>query len=203
MNMSGPLHCSGRPVGFLEGGTTMKLRCSGYSRLLGLALIACWAPVVSAQEGPGVCRTVETGLACATYCLDGMPRDPFAAISWKPHSLPEPLSLELTVFKGGFEQGEVAVFDDVSLGGNAKQAAATGKRAAVYRGKDERDLAWKDVALVSQSAPEPAVTLRNLEPNLLYRFRIVSRSDGGCVQSEVATCQPAPCVTDWVEEAPQ
>lgn len=182
----------------------MDSRRSGYSRLLPLALVAFWAPVAPAQEGHGECLTVETGLSCETYCHEGMPRDPFAAISWKQNSLPEPLSLELTVFKRGFEQGEVAVFEGVALsGGDKKASAKEGKRVAVYLGKDERDLAWKDVVLVSQPDGEFAVTLRNLEPNLLYRFLIVSRSDGGCVQSEVATCMPAPCVTDWVEEVPQ
>ena len=181
----------------------MDSRRFGFFRLLALTLVACWPSVAPAQEG-GECRSVETGLSCEPFCHQGMPRDPFATISWKPGSLPEPLTLELTVFKRGFEKGEIAVFEEVSLGGKYKgKKAEKGKRAAVYRGKDERDLAWKDVVLVSHPDADEALTLRNLEPNLLYRFRLISRSDGGCAQSEVATCQPVPCVTDWVEEVPR
>lgn len=168
--------------------------------LVALALGACATQTAVAQEGGSDCRTVDAGLSCEVFCLDGMPRDPHATITWKTGALPDPLSLELTVYKRGFAMGEVAVFDGVGRGDQRQRDPKQEGRPAEYRGKDERDLTWMDVLLVSEPSIEPSLTLRMLEPNLTYRLRLVNRSGERCVASEPTTCQPVPCIADWVTE---
>ncbi len=142
--------------------------------------------VVSGLSKPGpisclsYCSATESRVSLSDISFAGLPVDPMNA------------RLEFTVYNDGFERDAFASFSplvgDLEVEPRVSLLALQGLRPFSLR-----------LVKVHRASREPhidGVTLKGLEPNVDYRWRIHYQSEKGWVSSDVAMCPTPVCIHD-------
>lgn len=138
---------------------------------------------------------VAPDLHADVRCSEPDVRTVIATLSWRENQIQAAAQrIDVTVFKEGFDKGLFATAP-ADKGGKFEFAPA------LRRMEREPGRAFE---LVADPRPDSrkefiAIDIRNLEPRLLYRWRVASRTDRGWVSSPVVTLESPPCIADEKE----
>ncbi|MCL4814322.1 MAG: hypothetical protein KJ061_17685 [Vicinamibacteraceae bacterium] len=170
---------------------------------------------LTAQVTPHVERAVdESGLTitCEVFCSETKLRTANARIRWhvtRPGG-PEAAtlatakqSLQTTVFHQGFEKN---LYVTLPVGG-----ATPGRPVeAAGQAQAQRPLRAFQIALIETEKPRPTeagttemgVVVENLEPGMMYTWRVVAEAAGGRLTTPTVTCEAPVCPADMADQAP-
>ena len=184
-----------------------SIRLSLGSAALGAVLLAHGVVAGSPQPGPspkpsppGEMKVLDADpkatppLTVKTGCSESDLRLAVATLSWTADpKLAAAQRVDVTVFKNGFE---TELFASVAATGEGKFAPVSG----FSRAGREPGRAFDLVAAPKKDNRKnmAALEVRHLEPGVLYRWRLLTRTDKGWVPGAVVTTQAPVCVSDEV-----
>jgi hypothetical protein len=145
---------------------------------------------------------VAPGFTVEVACSETDLRKPVAIIRWNASSSfrADDQRLDVTVFKDGFERGEFATIDP--QGGRARMARPSTE--GLLESGGARMIRPLDLTVAPRSSREAApddggmtvIEVQNLEPGVLYQWRMVGRAEAGFGATETVAVEAPVCVAD-------
>ena len=148
-------------------------------------------------------------ITCEVFCSETKLRTSNARIRWhatKPgpeaaRLLAGTPTLQATVFAQGFEKN---LYVTVPSGpGAPRQAAAVPRQAErqqPLRAFQFRVLQVEQARTSAAGTPESGVVIEDLEPGMLYRWRLVIEAGGASIISPVVVCKASVCPADIIRQ---
>lgn len=180
------------------------------SLVLGIAIVSLGAcqPVVkegqtAALAGPLPVltfdeRTAARQLTCEVSCSQFKLRTGNAQISWSnPAVAGAETRLDFAVHKNGFETGVFASFSPFAQRQELTPATVSSAKMREIPAFNVRMLK-ADLAKTGET--RNSMTVEGLEPGLIYRWRILTRTARGWVPSQTVACPAPVCPADMIKE---
>lgn len=151
--------------------------------------------------------------SCRTYCSQDKLRTGVAQLSWSAgkKSVLGKQSLQATIYKNGFKNRSFLLFELDAINLQTREKEKQPMVPPIVSVKGMKELRSSKVFLTKYSRKVTVKGLKNnmvdngegslalienLEPGLVYRFRLISETDKGWVTGEDVTCNAPVCPAD-------
>lgn len=171
-------------------------------RVLAFGCICCAAYAQEKSVLPADPAGVIPGLKLRFSCGPVRTGMPMAELTWSAAGQPARIGrVDVTAFRDGFETGKYATASPPAV--NSKLVLHTQAANAQPAGMGLNGLEIEEVKMPSGENGVFSLKMGNIQPNIVYSFRVLTELAAGWAPSQVVRGSAPVCPADMVKKAPK